>query len=86
MIKSALKNLEKTERQNNRTRTVQFPTSKILEYLYANSIIRKNSNTEKNLFNVNKALKKMVASKELIECTMKTRSKKNSKYYKLSHN
>ena len=31
MIKSALKNLEKTERQNNRTRTVQFPTSKILE-------------------------------------------------------
>ena len=80
MIKTALKYLEKTD-----IRKEHYPTSKILEYLYANSIIRRKSKTDKNHFN--EALKKMVASKELIECTKKTRSKKNSiSYYKLSNN
>ena len=53
----------------------------ILNFMFVNDEER-----QKNEKFFKKALKKMVASKELIECTMKTRSKKNSKYYKLSHN
>ena len=82
MIKSALKYLKNIERKKEKE---QYLSIEILEYLYANSMIKRKSKTDKNHFN--EALKKMVASKELIECTKKTRSKKNSiSYYTLSNN
>ena len=78
LIKSALKYLEKTKRRKKK----QYPLDKILEVLKANAKVRK-IKTNKN--HVDEALKKMVASKELIECPKKKKNKKNSPpYYKLS--
>ena len=74
MIKSALKYLIKTRSRKRK----RYPLSKIFEVLYANFKIRNNKTVKNHVY---EALKKMVASKELIE------NKKNSTtYYKLSDN